>query len=57
MWKICDLSDCGMVVGSRWSGLSISEAAELMEFSQKTVCSVVGEKTGKDQPMYFPFSL
>ena len=35
--------DCGMIVGSRQGGLSISETADLMGFSHTTVCRVCRE--------------
>ena len=37
-----DLSDFkrGMVVGSRWAGVSISETADLLGFSSTTICRV-----------------
>ena len=41
MGKKCDLSDfdCGMIVGARQSGLSISVTADLLGFSHTTVSS------------------
>ncbi len=36
---ICDF-DCGMIVGARQAGLSVSETADLLGFSQTTVSRV-----------------
>ena len=43
MGKKCDLSDfdCGMIVGARQAGLSISETADLLGFLHTTVSSLV----------------
>ena len=56
MGKKCDLSDFdrGMIVGARQGGLSISETADLLEFSHTTVSSVCREwcrkqKTSSEQ--------
>ena len=53
----CDLIDfdCGMIVGARQGGLSISETAQLLGFSRTTVSSVCRErcekqKTSSEQP-------
>ena len=42
MQKKCDRSDfdCGMIVGARQGGLSISETADRLVFSQTTVSRV-----------------
>ncbi len=42
MGKKCDLSDfeCGMVVGARQAGLSISETVDLLGFSCATISRV-----------------
>ena len=42
MGKKCDLSDfdCGLIVGARQGGLSISETADLLGFSLTTVSGV-----------------
>ena len=54
--KKCDLSDfdCGMIVGARQGGLSISETADLLVFSPTTVSRVCREwcekqKTSSEQ--------
>ena len=45
MGKKGDLSDfeCGMVVGARWAGLSISETADLLGFSHTIISRVYRE--------------
>ena len=52
MRKKCNLSDFdrGMVVGARQGGLSISETADLLEFSRKTVSRVCREWCEKEKP-------
>ncbi|XP_075039580.1 translation machinery-associated protein 7 [Mixophyes fleayi] len=52
MDKKCDLTDfdCGMIVGTKWSGLSVSEAADLLGFSRTTVSAVYRE-CGKTPPL------
>lgn len=38
--------DCGIVVGERWTGLSISGAVDLLGFSHRTVfCVTVSDDT------------
>ncbi len=51
MGKKGDLSDfeCGMVVGARRTGLSISKTADLLRFSQTTSSSVYREWSKKEK--------
>ncbi len=51
MGKKGDLSDfeCGMVVGARRTGLSISKTANLLRFSQTTSSSVYREWSEKEK--------
>jgi len=35
--------DCGMVVGARWVGLSISQSAQLLGFLRTTISRVYKE--------------
>uniref|UniRef100_A0AAR2J702 Transposase Tc1-like domain-containing protein n=1 Tax=Pygocentrus nattereri TaxID=42514 RepID=A0AAR2J702_PYGNA len=51
MGKKGDLSDfgCGMVVGARRAGLSISETAELLGFSHTTISKVYRERSEKEK--------
>ena len=50
MEKKGDLSDfeCGMAVGARQPGLSISETADLIGFSHTTIAGVYQEWSEKD---------
>ena len=56
--KRCDPSDChcGMVVGAKQGGLSISETADLLGFSHTTVSRVCneccGNKTSSEQQFW-----
>ena len=49
MGKKDDLSDfeCGMVVGTRWTGLITSETADLLGFSRTTISRVYKEWSKK----------
>ncbi len=51
MGKKGDLSDfeCGMVVGARRAGLSISETADLLGFSRTTISGVSREWSEKEK--------
>ncbi len=51
MGKKGDLSDfeCGMVVGARRAGLSISKTADLLVFSCTTISSVYREWSEKEK--------
>ncbi len=51
MGKKGDLSDfeCGMVVGARRAGLSISKTADLMGFSRTTISRDNREKSKKEK--------
>ena len=52
MGKKCDLSnfDCGMIIGARQGGLSISETADLLGFSCTKVTRVCREWCEKPKP-------
>lgn len=51
MVKKCDLSDSehGLVVGTRWAGLSISKTANLLGFSHANIIRVHRERSKKEK--------
>ncbi len=51
MGKKGDLSDfeCGMVVGARRAGLSISKTADLLGFSRTTISRFYRERSKKEK--------